>query len=58
MSAPALPLVGSAASVAAPDLETPPPPELDQALAAYIGRFGDDSLGSCAADECVFHLTL
>ena len=61
MNAPALTPVGKAATAAAPDPGIPtsiPSPETEQALAAYIGRFGDDNLGSCAADECVFHLSL
>lgn len=64
MNAPARPLVGPAASLAAPDQQPPqhpdqaPPPGIEQALAAWITHHGDDSLGSCAADECVFFLHL
>ena len=61
MNAPALSKVGPAATLAAPDPQhpdQPPPPDVEQAIAAWITHHGDDSLGSCAADECVFFLSL
>lgn len=61
MNAPALSKAGPAASLAAPDPQHPDqaqPPGIEQAIAAWITHHGDDSLGSCAADECVFFLNL
>ena len=61
MNAPALSKVGPAATLAALDPQHPDhaqPPDVEQAIAAWITHHGDDSLGSCAADECVFFLHL